>query len=368
MTFSRRKMLALVGGGTILAAGTASGIFLTTRTPNRAIAPWSAAGGYAEPRMQALSYAILAPSPHNRQPWVAELQGEDRIILWRDKTRNLPETDPFDRQLTIGMGCFIELLRMAAAEQGFVAETELFTDGEDGPVSVTVFRPGGTPDPLFAHVLDRHTNRQAYEDRPIPPEVLTDLSRHATLITDQTTVAELRDLTWEAMRIEMTTPRVHKESVDLFRLGKAEIEANPDGISLGGPFLETLMLAGMVTREGQADPESGEFQQAANMLKASMIATPAYAALTSPGNTRADQIDAGRDWIRLHLAAAGAGIAVQPVSQALQEYPEQSELYARVHAMLAEPGQTVQMLGRLGYGPATGPTPRWPLETRLRNA
>lgn len=38
------------------------------------------------------------------------------------------------------------------------------------------------------------------------------------------------------------------------------------------------------------------------------------------------------------------------------------------HDLLAAPGQTVQMLGRLGYGPQTPRTPRWPLETKLLNA
>lgn len=65
---SRRKFLTILGGGVVLAAGGAAA-FMTTRTPTKAIAPWSAAGGYEDPRMQALSYAILAPNPHNRQPW-----------------------------------------------------------------------------------------------------------------------------------------------------------------------------------------------------------------------------------------------------------------------------------------------------------
>ena len=63
-----------------------------------------AAGEYADPRMRALSYGILAPNPHNRQPWLVDLTTPDRVVVWRDKAKNLPETDPFDRQLTIGMG------------------------------------------------------------------------------------------------------------------------------------------------------------------------------------------------------------------------------------------------------------------------
>ncbi|MEO1612027.1 MAG: twin-arginine translocation signal domain-containing protein, partial [Pseudomonadota bacterium] len=99
---SRRNFLKILGGGVVLAAGGA-GAFYGTRTPAKALAPWEAAGGYDEPRMRALSYAILAPNPHNRQPWMVDLSVADQVTIWRDKAKNLPETDPFDRQLTIGM-------------------------------------------------------------------------------------------------------------------------------------------------------------------------------------------------------------------------------------------------------------------------
>lgn len=68
--------------------------------------------------MRALSYVILAPNPHNRQPWVVDLSQSDQIVIWRDKEKNLPETDPLDRQLTIGMACFLEQLKIAASQTG----------------------------------------------------------------------------------------------------------------------------------------------------------------------------------------------------------------------------------------------------------
>ena len=70
----RRKFLTIVGGGVIVAAGTAAGGFYATREPRKALAAWNRAGSaFDEPRMRALSYAILAPNPHNRQPWMVDL-------------------------------------------------------------------------------------------------------------------------------------------------------------------------------------------------------------------------------------------------------------------------------------------------------
>ena len=43
MTLTRRKVLALLGGGTIVAATASTGLAVT-RTPRTALAPWEAAG------------------------------------------------------------------------------------------------------------------------------------------------------------------------------------------------------------------------------------------------------------------------------------------------------------------------------------
>lgn len=370
MTLSRRRFIALVGGGTVLAATASATAFALTRTPQAALAPWDAAGGHADPRLHALSYAILAPNPHNRQPWVAELVEKDGIRIYRDPARNLPQTDPFDRQMTIGMGCFLELLAVAASGTGHHADIALYPQGEGPELPVASVRlvPGAAQDPLFAHVLNRRSCKEPFADRALPDNEAAALAPLARIVTDAALVADLRTQTWDAWMIEAETPRTFGESVDLMRFGKAEILANPDGIDLGGPFLEGLMLAGVLTRQAQSDPASGAFRQGIQIYCDMLAATPAYAVVTTPGNSRADQIAAGRQWMRLNLTTTARGLALHPVSQALQEFPEMAGPYARAHALLAAPGETVQMLGRLGYGPQTPRTPRWPLETRLRNA
>jgi len=365
MTISRRKAISLIGGGVVLAATAATAGFLTTRTPHSALEPWKTAGSYQEPRRFALSYAILAPNPHNRQPWLVDLTQDGKVILLRDKQRDLPITDPHNRQIIIGLGCFLELMGIAAAQKGFDVVHDVFPQGEDGPVAVSTFRPGAQPDPLFTQAMKRRSCKEAFDDRPVPADLATSLSDFATIIDQPEPVAALRKLTWDAWMVEALTPHTMRESVDLMRFGKAEINANPDGIDLGGPFLEALMLAGQLTREDQLDPSSNGFQQGVEIYREMLAATPAYAVLASATNTRADQIDTGRKWLRLNLMTTRLGLALHPVSQALQEYPEMAAHYKSAHDMLAQPGHTVQMLGRLGFGPEVQETPRWPLETRI---
>lgn len=372
MIQSRRKTLALIGGGAVLAATSAAGAFLATRTPTSALEPWILAGTYAEPRLRALSFALLAPNPHNLQPWAVSLDGEDGVLIWRDTDRALPQTDPFDRQITIGFGCFLELMRIAATLDGLAVQIEPFPEGADsGLVARARFGPGAEPDPLARHIMERRSCKEPFEDRAVPMDALAALGRlapHADLIDDPQEVAALRDLTWRAWMIEAQTERTHRESVELMRFGRAEIEANPDGIDLGGPFLESLMLAGVLSREAQLDRSSQAFQTGVEIYREMLAATTAYAALRTEANTRADQIAAGARWVRLNLATTSLGLALHPVSQALQEYPEMAGPYDEAHALLAEPGETVQMLGRLGYGPSTPRTPRWPLEAKRLDA
>ncbi|MEJ6404414.1 Acg family FMN-binding oxidoreductase [Yoonia sp. 2307UL14-13] len=367
MSLSRRKVLSLVGGG-VVAAAIPSAAFLSTRTPTKALAPWDQAGTYVDPRMNALSYALLAPNPHNRQPWEAELIGDDGVTIWRDPARDLPVTDPFARQLTIGMGCFLELMQMAAAQQGYAVQTDLFPEGEDGPVAQCMFTEGGAPDPLFAHVMDRRSHKEAFLDTPITKAVAAPLRAHADIYVGGEDRDMLKRIAHDAWYKEIETQDAWQESIDLLRIGKAEINAQPDGIDIGGPMMESLALVGLLTHDAAGDRDNPGTRSAIEETANAIMGAPAMTVSLTAGNSRKDQIAAGRDWLRLNLATTQAGLALRPVSQALQEYPEMKPLYDEIHSRFAPNGETVQMLGLLGYGQRTPRTPRWPLPDRMRNA
>ncbi len=381
MTLSRRKTLALLGGGLVLAA-TASMGAIAARQPRTALLPWAAAGRPEEPRRRALSYALLAPNPHNRQPWLVDLPGDDEVILYADTARLLPHTDPFNRQITIGLGCFLELMRMAAAEDGYRVDLDVFPQGtaaglDARPVARAVFvqDAGVRPDPLFALVTDRRSNKEPFDTaRVLGTDMLTPMatvvqagSTFGGSVTD-TDVAAMRKLTRAALQIEIDTAHTYRESVDLFRIGRAEIDANPDGIDFGGPLFETLGAFGLFSREAALDRQSQTYRAGIGAVMANVDTAMGHVWLTTPGNTRADQLAVGADWLRVNLAATGLGLGFQPLSQGLQEYPEMAAMYAQLHAQLAPQGGTVQMLSRIGYGVTVSPSPRWPLESKILHA
>lgn len=61
---------------------------------------------------------------------------------------------------------------------------------------------------------------------------------------------------------------------------------------------------------------------------------------------------------------------MQPISQALQEYPEVAVPYREIHALVGAPAPrfTVQMWARLGYAPMIQPSPRRGLDAHIVKA
>jgi nitroreductase len=376
---TRRKVLRLIGGGTVVAA-VSGGAACSNKTSfsDSAREPWRQAGQYDDYRKRALSYALLAPNPHNRQPWLVRLDGSDALTLFVDLDRRLPATDPFDRQITIGCGAFLEILSIAAAEEGYRVDLVLFPEGEDlrtldqRAIARIEFIAGeGVRDPLFRQILARRSNKEIYEPRDIPDSALAALaeasrsySMTANTVGNTSLTATLRDLTWRAHVKEVTTPAANQESVDLMRIGAKEVAANPDGIELEGGMIEIASRLGIVTREALADPTSTAFKQGLELYEKMAKSARAFGWISNSNATRADQINAGRAYVRMNLKATELGLGVHPWSQCLQEYPEMEALYREVHELIGD-GQTVQMLYRIGYAEKIEPTPRRGLKAHL---
>ena len=350
----------------------------------------SAAAGPAEPaalanpdpRIRFAAWAVQAPNSHNRQPWLIRLDADGGLTLFCDLDRRLPVTDPFDRQILISLGCFVELFKMAAAEEKTGVEITMFPDGEPQPrldrrpIARIALKPGAaTPDPLFAVAGARRSTKQPFDMTNTPTEAELAQLR-ASLIApdsfgataDPGMTARLRDITIEAGKAESLTPRTHQETVDLIRLGRAEITASPDGVALGGPVIEELLAKGQLKLTDLTDPSSNAFQMMLKLQVDTALATPAYVWTITQGNSRKTQLMAGRDWLRLNLAATQLGLGFHPMSQCLQEFPEVAKSYADIREALNVPAeQTIQLLARLGRptGQTVRSALRWPVESRI---
>jgi hypothetical protein len=376
-TLPRRQFIRLLGGGAVLAAtvplaGCAGGL------PSDAVQAWQTAGAERDLRHFMLAHALLAPNPHNRQPWIADLSAPDRITLVCDGERLLPETDPFGRQILVGCGAFVELAVIAASQRGHAVTVEAFPDGAPAATSlprgtrVATLRigPAGSAaaDPLFAQIPRRHTNKGAYDaQRPLPADLpalwTATAARHglqAGVAADPAVMASLRRITREAYETECATPRTWLESARLMRIGPQAIATHRDGISIAGAMPRAMHVLGLF--DPMEVPHRGSSQFNRVMERWAAFETGVgYLWLASTGNDRRAQLEAGRAYVRLHLIATEHGVDLHPLSQALQEFPEVRGPYDAVHRTLGlDPAQrTLQMLARTGHALApAGPSPR----------
>ena len=383
---NRRAFIRLIGGGAVFAAAPAL-TGCSSEFPRETLSAWQPPSPGQDLRHWMLSYAILAPHPHNLQSWLVDLKQPGEITLYCDTARLLPETDPYSRQIMLGQGTFLELLDLAAKQVGQRAEIDLFPKGAFDAKNVDR-RPTArirltadaalAKDPLFEQILKRRTNREMYDVKDIPDAALQAITASVSGLPVQIGFAtssrnELRNqhrtIAKEAWRIELTTPRTMLESLKLMRVGPDEIRQNPDGIAINTPFIRAAVALGLFDRSKAPAPDDASIASQISDFNAKIDATPAFLYLISDGNDRATQINTGRAYVRAQLAATAQGLSMHPVSQALQEYPEQAKTYAAIHELLkAPPGShTVQMWTRLGYAPMVQPSPRRALAQHIFN-
>jgi hypothetical protein len=376
----RRQFIRVAGGGLIASAATVplAGCSLSSDYPAEAIAPWQGPGETGDVRRWVLGYAILAPHSHNLQSWRVDLRRPGEIMLYCDLNRLLPETDPLSRQIMISHGTFLELLDLAARRKGLRADIALFPEGEFGPerlderpVARIRLTPDAAvrPDPLFDQILRRRTNREAYEAREPAPGAVQAISGsvagHRIRIgfagaAQPRALRQQRAIASEAWRIELVTPRTILESYRVLRVGPGEIARHRDGLSTNAPMARALVALGLFDRTKAPGPQDMATTSQIKDFNEKIAATPAFFWLVTEGNDRATQVNAGRAYARAQLAGTAHGLAMQPLSQALQEYPEQARPYAEIHALLGavRPRDTVQMWARFGYAPPIQPAPR----------
>jgi hypothetical protein len=381
----RRNFIRVLGGGVIMAAG-ASSAGCASAVPAEAILPWQGPMAETDVRRWVLAYAILAAHSHNLQSWVVDLGTPNEIVLTCDPTRLLPETDPLSRQIMMSHGTFLELLDIAARERGLRADITLFPQGAFGAEKIDA-RPVArirlvadqtvVKDALFAQILKRRTNRSSYEPaRTVPAEARQAMAdavaqssvRFGFVGAEQSAALQRhRTIASEAWRIELTTPRTVMESYKVLRIGASEVAQHRDGLTIMDPKLVWMNRLGLFDRSQSPAPDSYATTSQIEEFNTKMLSTTSFMWIVSTGNDRVTQVNAGRAYARVQLAGTAHGVVMQPLSQALQEYPEQDGQYAAIHALLDAPTpmQTVQMWARVGFAPPVEPAPRRGVDAQI---
>lgn len=313
----------------------------------------------------ALEHAVRAPSGHNTQPWLFRIAG-DRVEVYADRSQALPVVDPDDRALVISCGAAVATFVVALREHGFAGDVVLLPDPDDPDLLATI-GPGlpHATEPrdheLFAAIERRRTHRSAFEDRPVPAEVLAavveDADRYgarAHLVVDEPLKRKAAALVAEGDRRQMADPRFRTELASWVRSNYSRRGDGMPGYAFGIPGPASLLGPVIMRRIDMGERQATKDEQLA-------ATAPALVLLTTPADTARDWMAAGRALGTLLLTATAAGLAASFLNQPV----ESDALRGRLGDLLA-PGETPQLLLRLGH-PAKPyrPTPRRAVEAVL---
>ena len=350
----------------VLAAG---GLF----APATYLQPWDKhyAATFEDPRMQLVAQAVLAPSSHNEQPWKVRLDTDQNVLyLYADSTRLTPQVDPLARQTMISQGTFLGYLKVAGEKIGTETSVELFPAGDydesdlqatmnQRPVAKITLNPGSSVSGAdHAALFLSDTNRSPYASTDVTDEqaneledLPTDTGSTIVILRGRADVAAISDATIRGTVIESTNTAVAAESASVFRPNEYTKNASRSGFGVEGQGTSGFMkylLQGLITlMPGMNGPEAAAARDIALATNGAEH-TPAYVVLTTAGNTRVEQVEAGMLYARLSLRARSLGLVVQPVSQILEEYSSMQGERTAIHNAYASDGATIQMLVRMG--------------------
>lgn len=310
-----------------------------------------------------LSYAILAPSTHNSQPWRFRIR--DRVCeLHADPTLRLPEADPSGRDLMISLGCCLEYLAIAAARYGMLGEVRLTPAGTR--VAEVVFRdPPGPPEKKHASLCDaivRRVNvRGVFGRHPIPAGLLTqlgglphDLDLCLDLITDPDRIAAIAELTARGLRFAHRRLSFRREMsqwiISNFSLRRDGIP----GYSLRMPALLSLVLP-----RGMKWFDLGALLSVPN--RRSVASAPLVCVVSAAADGEEAWVRVGRFSARAMLECVAAGLQTSIFVAAI----EMNELWREVQRVLMS-NLRPQFLFCVGMIPGVfQPTPRHSVEEKL---
>jgi hypothetical protein len=225
----------------------------------------------------------------------------------------------------VSRATFLEYLRIAALKFGYPTPLDLFPDGtydefsltasmKKLPVArITLGKQATTSSPDFGSLFRSDTNRDPHTATRVSAEQVSELSgladgSGATLqfYSDATSRKTLGDFGVEGTLIETRYAASTAESDRLF--SSTEAKKN-------------------VARSGA--------KRSIASTSAAMAATQAYAMISTAGNSRREQVEAGILDARFSLRARTLGLVMQPLSQVLQKYSSMSRSCAAIHEQFA---------------------------------
>ncbi|MEY9877566.1 hypothetical protein ABH931_007090 [Streptacidiphilus sp. MAP12-33] len=300
-----------------------------------------------------------APSLHNSQPWRFRAT-DDRtgMLVFADRSRAVPATDPTARALHISVGAAVLNIRVAAAALGLSTRLRLLPDvAQPDLVAELRFVPPGPGEhsaadaELHPAIGVRHSSRRPFTNRDVPERLVGDLmaaADHEGVVLAMLEEAETRRV------LELTADAERRTAADIAR--EAELRS---WVRLEAPANDGIPAAalGPLDRDARVPMRSFTGHPPTGVpASARFEPLPQLATFTTAHDDRSAWVRTGMALERVWLLATLHDVRASVLHQAV-EWPD-----TRWQLRDPETGPGyVQIVLRLGFGPPGAKTPRRPV-------
>lgn len=303
-----------------------------------------------------LHYAVLAPSEYNSQPWYFKIRGPI-CELYADYSRQLPVIDPDKRELLISCGAAFENVRIALRHFGYGEELDVCAVDDQSALFARIKMGAPIADvvggqELFAAIQKRATNRNVFEERTIPEDLLMRFEKLAgkegvwvyrVAGKDLQAVSELvaagDRMQWEKKEFRHELAQwVHGKS----EVSEDGIPASSNGKGNVAGIANPLLVR--TVNLGRAEAVRSQHL---------VTGAPLLLVLGTYSDVPADWFATGQAMEKILLLACASGVQSSFVNQPI----EVPVLRAQLHMMVGK-YKIPQLVLRMGYGSDVPVTPR----------
>ena len=310
------------------------------------------------------TFASLAPSVHNTQPWQFVANGHT-LEVRADAGRRLAFLDDTARQLHMSCGAAVEFARLAIRALGHSCVVRLLPN-PDEPMLIATLTLGRPEAPragerrLYNAAPRRYTDRGPYDDKPVPRDVLARMTDAAAEVGcwvrplnrpgDRLLAAILLE---KAEAIEAGDSR-YRDELEQWHRDQAAEDGVPDAALTTWP---QNRVSDVPLRDfaGNSDhPHPGGSAERPDVERDTLLL------VGCDGDDRFGWLRTGRALALVLLTATDAGLVCQPLGQ-VTDVPATRTQLQRGLGLLGHP----QLLLRMGYGHGRPATGRRPVEDTL---
>ncbi|HNB54491.1 MAG TPA: hypothetical protein PK530_21270, partial [Anaerolineales bacterium] len=216
--------------------------------------------------------------------------------------------------------------------------------------------------PLFNAIPTRHTNRAAYDPRPLTPEqfaafdaLITEPDVRLFWFKDEAARAQFSAVALAAAEALVADEQQSLDSHEWWRQDWDQLQATADGVTLDAQGLGGF-ITGMAKFLPDISRQQGDQTFVQNVREIMLPTASAFGILAVPNRMdNAQRLQCGRAWQRLHLWSTTQGLAMQPLNQMCERDDRERQLGLEpvigdaVRGLMGDEGWQGIMPFRVGY-------------------